>query len=150
MKIFRFALISFFTVFCLLNSAVSFGFEAGSARGGYMGEYCWQDDGGGIAKLAITKIGDGHYIVSGRHTDTSGNVEAVIGNGEVVAGQLIVHLTSSSFDSGEVWAMLATIVFDLPSLNGTMEGVNVWYDKPGGPGGVSYDGAGTLTKVTCP
>jgi hypothetical protein len=150
MKIFRVALISFFILFCLLNSTVTLGFEAGGARGAYMGEYCWQDDEGGIAKLAITKIGDGHYLVNGRHTDTSGNVEAVIGNGEVVAGQLIVHLTSSSFDAGEVRAFLATLVLDLPGLNGIIEGVNVYYDKPAGPGGVSYDGTQNLTKVTCP
>jgi hypothetical protein len=150
MKIFRFALISFFMVFCLLNSVVSWGFDAGSARGGYMGEYCWQDDEGGIVKLGITKIGDGHYLVTGRHTDPSGHVEALIGNGEVVAGQFIMHLTSSEFDSGEVCAFLATGVLNLPSLNGTIEGVNVLYSKPAGPGGVSYDGPITLTKVPCP
>jgi hypothetical protein len=86
MKIFRVALISFFILFCL-------GFEGHIARAEYLGEYCWQDDEGGIAKLAITKIGDGHYLVNGRHTDTSSNVEAVIGNGEVAAGKLIVHIT---------------------------------------------------------
>ena len=104
----------------------------------------------GIAKLAITKLGEGHYLVNGRHTDTSGNVESLIGNGEVVAGQLIIHLTTSSFDAGEVRAFLATLVLDLPGLNGTIEGVNVYYEKLAGPGGVSYDGPMTLTKVPCP
>ena len=145
MKIFRVALISFFILFCL-------GFEGHSARAEYLGEYCWQDDEGGIAKLAITKIGDGHYLVNGRHTDTSGNVEAVIGNGEVSAGKLIVHITSSSFDADEVRGFLATLVLDLPptNLNGTMEGVDIYYDKSGSIGGVSYDGPVTLTRVPCP
>ena len=145
MKIFRVALISFFILFCL-------GFEGHSARAEYLGEYCWQDDEGGIAKLAITKIGDGHYLVNGRHTDTSGNVEAVIGNGEVAAGKLIVHITSSSFDADEVRGFLATLVLDLPptNLNGTMQGVDIYYDKSGSIGGVSYDGPVTLTRVPCP
>ena len=145
MKIFRVALISFFILFCL-------GFEGHSARAEYLGEYCLQDDEGEIAKLAITKIGDGHYLVNGRHTDTSGNVEAVIGNGEVAAGKLIVHITSSSFDADEVRGFLATLVLDLPptNLNGTMQGVDIYYDKSGSIGGVSYDGPVTLTRVPCP
>jgi len=150
MRTLRLALIISFVLFALLNSAVCWGFEAGSARGGYMGEFCWEDDEGGIVQLAITKLGDGHYLINGRHTDTSGNVQALIGNGEVAAGQLVVHLTTSSFDAGEVWAFLATAVFDLPGLNGIIEGLDVWYEKPAGPPGVGYDGTQTLTKVPCP
>jgi hypothetical protein len=152
MRIFRLALIISFMLLGLLNPAVTLGFEAGSDRGAYMGEFCWQDPEGGIAQLAITKIGDGHYLVTGRHTDTSGNVEAVIGNGEVDPPYFIVHITSSSFDVDEVRAFLATLVLDLPAsdLSGTMQGVNIYYDKSGGVGGVSYDGAMALTRVPCP
>lgn len=106
--------------------------------------------GGGIAKLAITRIGDGHYLVNGRHTDTSGNVEAINGNAEIVGTQVIMHITTSSFDMDEVRGFLATLVLDLSDLNGTMEGVNVYYDKPAGSGGVSCDGRMTLTRVPCP
>lgn len=47
MRTFRLALIISFGLFGLLNSAVSFGFEAGSVRAGYMGEFCWEDPEGG-------------------------------------------------------------------------------------------------------
>lgn len=151
-KILRFALISFFILFCLLNTAVSFGFEAGNARAGYLGEFCWEDPEGGIAQLAITSIGDGHYLVTGRHTDTSGNVEALIGNGELDPPHLIVHITSSSFDADEVRAFLATLVLDLPAadLNGVMEGLNLYYDKTTSSRDISYDGTIALTRVPCP
>jgi hypothetical protein len=146
MKIYRFAVISFFMVFGLLVLVGSSSVEAAQ----YLGEYCWQDSGGGIARLAITHMGNGHYLVNGRHTDPSGYVDAVNGNAEVVGSQVIMHITSSGFDVNEVRGFMATIVLDHSSLNGTMEGVNVLYQKPAGPGVISYDGPQTLTFITCP
>lgn len=145
MRTFRVALISFFILFCL-------GFMTHNARAEYIGEFCWEDPEGGIAKLAITSIGDGHYLVIGRHTDTSGNVEPLIGNGEVVPGHLIVHITTSSFDADEVRAFLATLVLDLPAtnLNGTIEGLNLYYDKTTDDRDITYDGTMALTRVPCP
>lgn len=152
MRTFRLALVISFVLFGLLNSTVTLGFDAGSARGGYLGEFCWQDPEGGIAQLAITSIGDGHYLVTGRHTDTSGNVEALIGNGELDPPYLIVHITSSSFDADEVRAFLATLMLDLPAsdLNGIMEGLNLYYDKTTNSRDISYDDTVALTRVPCP
>jgi len=145
MKILRFSLIGFFMLFGLLVLANNSSVEAA--------EFCWTDDEGGRARLEITHVGHGHYSVNGRHTDISGNVEAVNGNGEVVAGppnQLIIHITSSSFDADEVRAFLATIVLDLPSLNGSMEGLSLYYDKTTTSRGINFDGTITLTRVPCP
>ena len=107
---------------------------------------------GGIARLEITHVGHGHYSVNGRHTDTSGNVEAVNGNGEIAAGKFIIHITTSSFDADEVRAFFATIVLDLPvtNLNGIMEGLSLYYDKTTGSRDITFDGTMTLTRVPCP
>jgi hypothetical protein len=146
MKILRFAVISFFIVFGLLVLAGGSSVEAAT----YFGEFCWQDVGGGIARLAITDMGNGHLLVNGRHTEISGIVQAVNGNAEIVGTQVIMHITTSGFDAGEVRGFLGNIVLDLPSLNGTIEGVNVNYEKPAGPGGITYDGVQTLTFISCP
>lgn len=142
MKILRFAVISFFILFGLLVLASSSSVEAA--------EFCWEDVDGGIARLEITHVGNGHYIVNGRHTDGSGIVQAVNGNAEIVGTQLIMHITTSGFDGSEVRGFLGTGVFDLPGLNGTMEGINVSYEKPAGPPGVTYDGVQVLNRVPCP
>lgn len=151
MRILRFALIISFVLFCLLNSSGSFGFEAGgSLVQGYMGEYCWQDSDGGIARFAVTKVGNGHYIVNGRHTEASGKVQAMIGNGEVVENQFIMHLTTSSFNAQGISGLFTTAVLDLPGLNGTGESLEVWYEIAGGSTGITYRGPLTLTRISCP
>ena len=144
MKILRFSLISFFVLFGLLVLASNSSVEAA--------EFCWTDGTGGRARLEITHVGHGHYSVNGRHTDDSGNVEVVNGNGEVVDGQFVMHITSSSFDADEVRSFLATIVLELPAtnFNGTLEGLSLYYDKSTGSSGISFDGPITLTRVPCP
>jgi hypothetical protein len=146
MKIFRFPVISFFIVFGLLVLAGGSSVEAAT----YLGEYCWQDVDGGIARLAITNMGNEHYLVNGRHTETSGLVQVVNGNAEIVGAQVIIHITTSTFDANEVKGFLGTMVLDLPGLDGTLEGVDVSYEKPAGPGAVTYDGVQTLTFISCP
>ena len=145
MRILRFLLISFFILFCL-------GFEAHNARAQYIGEFCWQDDEGGIARFAVTRTPNGQYAINGRHTDPppSSEVTAVNGNGERVGSQIIMHITSSSFDANEVRAFLATIVLNVPGFNGTMEGLNLYVDKITGARDITYDGPITLTRVPCP
>ena len=117
----------------------------------YLGEFCWQDPDGGIAKLALTYMGDGHFLVNGRHTETSGIVQAVNGNAEVVGTEFIMHITTSGSDASEARAFLGTIVLDLATLHGTIEGLGIWYEKPPADiGGISYDGVQTLTFISCP
>ncbi len=146
MKTLRFAVMSFFMLFGLLILGGGSSVKAAN----YLGEFCWQDPEGGIARLAVTDMGDAHFLLHGRHTDTLGNAEAVNGNAEVVGNQVIIHITSSGFDSGEVRAFWGTIVLDLSDLNGTIEGLNVDYEKPAGPGVITYDGVQTLTFISCP
>ena len=142
MKNFRLTVIGFFMLFGLLILAINSSVEAA--------EYCWSDADGGIAKLEITHVGNGHYIVNGRHTEASGEVQAVIGSAEIVGSQVIMHFSTSGFDANEVRGMLATGVFDFPGLNGVVEGVNINYKKPTGPPSVKYDGPQVLTRVPCP
>ncbi|MHC4687065.1 MAG: hypothetical protein ACYTEW_22570 [Planctomycetota bacterium] len=148
MKILRFAVISFFIVLGLLVLVGSPSVQAAN----YLGEFCWQDEEGGILRLAITNMGDGHYIVNGRLTPTVGNVEAVHGNAEVVLGgtKVLIHLTTSGFDASDAWSYTGTAVLNLPGLDGFVDGVSTWYDKQGGQSGITWDGQEVLTRVACP
>ena len=146
MRIFRFAVISFFIVLGLLVLVGSSSVEAAT----YYGEYCWQDAEGGILRLAVTDMGNGHLLVNGRLTPTVGNVEAVHGNAEVVGTQVIIHITTSGFDADDIWSYTGNVVLDVQSLDGFVDGVSTWYEKQGGQSGITWDGQEALTYITCP
>lgn len=150
MKILRFAVISLFILFGLLVLPGTFIKAYGAGIPIYLGEFCWEDPGGGIARLGLTHMGDGHFLVNGTHTETPDIVQAVNGNAEIVGTQLIMHITSSGSDASEARAFFGTIVLDLATLDGTVEGLGVYYEKPMGPSGINYDGVQTLTFVSCP
>lgn len=147
MKILRFAVISFFIVLGLLVLVGSSSVQAAN----YLGEFCWQDEEGWILRLAITDMGNGHYIVNGRDT-FNGEVEAVHGNAEVVLGgtKVLIHLTTSGFDATEVWSYVGTAVLNLPGLDGFVDGIDTWYQKQGGQSGISWEGQWPLTHIACP
>ena len=147
MKIFRFAVISFFIVLGLLVLVGSSSVQAAN----YLGEACWQDSEGWILRLAITDMGNGHYIVNGRST-YNGEVEVVNGNAEVVLGgtKVLIHMTTSGFDATETWSYVGTAVLDIPGLDGFIDGIDTWYDKQGGQSGISWEGQEPLTLIACP
>ena len=148
MKIFRFVVIGFFILFSLLNSPPSFGFETNSARGGYLGEFCWETEDGTILRLGFTHVGNGHYIVNGR-TIEPGEVHALHGNAEIVGGQVITSVVSTGFDDYSTWNYVGTWVFSLSTRDGYVESIGHYYDKTTSQFEVIQKGE-TITSIPCP
>jgi len=127
---------------------------AGSVRAAgtpqYLGEFCWSANGGlDMVRLGITHLGDTHFLVTGTVVETSGTVNVVNGNMEIVNGEILMHITSSCIAPKDNATYSGTVVLDINTLNGYVEGVGIYADRTSGQTGTSYDGTQTLTFTTC-
>jgi hypothetical protein len=118
-------------------------------------EYCWELDDGAIIRLAVTNVGNQHYLLNGRLEELDGRIQPMIGNAEIKDGKVYMVITSAGagpLPSSETSAIIGRAVLDLPSLNGTIEISGMYHDPLGSPGNChcGYEGPMALTFVQCP
>jgi hypothetical protein len=117
----------------------------------YLGEFCWQGGGGGTARLAVTHMGGGHFLLNGKLIGIV--TEPAVGSAEVLGNNVYITLTTTGSDVIDTWASFGRVVLDLATLNGTVEVLGVDHSKISpDPNNASafYDGLKTLTFVACP
>ncbi len=126
---------------------------------GFEGDLCWaiNDE---IAKLRVTHIGGGHYIVSGK-TTVNGILHNIIhGNAEIEGSNIYMTLVKSEKDS-EGEGMDTGIIYgaiDKVTFNGTHEGIRHirnYSAQPFVSGDIFIDsdtqyGTGSITFISCP
>jgi len=94
MRFFKFATVSLVMIFFLmLGIAISDAYA-----GNYLGEFCWQDEEGGIAKLAVTDMGNGHFLLNGILTEDEGEIGVMHGNAEIVGDKVYITITAAGSD----------------------------------------------------
>lgn len=121
----------------------------------YLGVVCWNASVGGQIggnlKLAVTDMGDGHYIVNGTSTNTSTSaVEVVHGNAEVVSNKIILTLNSSHTDQYATSISTSNISLDIPSLNGVFNSISQDYNYSQGAFEPLNYTTGVVTLIPCP
>ena len=129
------------------------GFLGKGEAGEYIGKYCWQmDDGGDIIELAITHMGDQHYIVKGKMTPSGigGYVEPIIGNGEIIGNIFRAQITSIGHVSPEVFGFFGVVEINLTTFNGTVNGVGFGCLDGEKDCVLENQGEDTLTNIPCP
>lgn len=144
------AILSFVLMTLLLGNLGAANVEGSDRWPVKRGELCWRKSGGDILKLFVTNMGRKHYLVNGVHIESSGDFSLVNGNAEIIGDRIIMHYTSSSFDTDEVWGFLGNADLDKATLNGILDGLAYFHDKAAGEGGFEYDGNWTLTNISCP
>jgi len=145
MRFFKFATVSLVMIFFLmLGIAVSDAYA-----GNYLGEFCWQDSEGGITKLAVTDMGNGHYLLNGILTEDEGEIGVMHGNAEIVGDKVYMTITAAGSAEDETWSWTGSFILELATLNGKREGVSIGYDRASGEIDLDYN-SGTLTFIPCP
>lgn len=116
--------------------------EINSDADGFSGEHCWTfsrtTDGtpvSGTLRLGIMNIGEGHYLCSGIltitepfsiHFTTFGNMEFV--DNEI---RCTLSVQGKRFDNEGNYTVgidMVTVTIDPNTLNGTSEGIGIFYD----------------------
>ena len=146
MRFFKFATVSLVMIFFLmLGIAVSDAYA-----GNYLGEFCWQTEDGDIVKLAVTDMGNGHYLLNGRMIDpVNETTQACYGSAEIVADKVYMILTTGGSYPTETFFCTGSGILDLGTLNGYGESLNIFYDKDTQQTSITYDTV-TLTFIPCP
>ena len=126
--------------------------------GSYVGDYCWQwqiseegDTDTGIIRVAVTDMGNGHYFLNGKVTgEGEPSIQAIHGNAEIVGNKVYMTLNGAGADPEEMCTYTVCVVLDWPSLNGTLEVIEICheYDSQEIEGG--HVGPGTVTFIPCP
>ena len=90
-----------------------------SSAAEYLGQFCWlSPDGEATLMLGITHMGDGHFLVHGKITESTGAVLAVNGNAEIVGNEAIMHISSSGSIANDFWVTQDRLILDLQTGNG--------------------------------
>jgi hypothetical protein len=132
---------------CMLGT----GLVQGGSTPEYLGEFCWEADGGpDYLRLGFTHMGDGYFNINGGLHETAGNVNLMHGTGCMVGNDLHIHMSTSGIYTTDVVGFIGTIILDINTLNGQAEGVGVHADRGTSQTGMSYDGIMTLTFIPCP
>lgn len=146
MRAFRFAAVSLFMVFFLiLGIAIS-----GAHAGNYLGEFCWLCEDGSIMRIAITHMGNGHYLLNGKMTEPEGVIQAIHGNAEIVGDKVYITTNSTRSTAEETDASMCHMVLDLATLNGNMESLQICHDSTSKEKHLKHVGPWTLTFIPCP
>jgi len=108
-------LIGFVTLWLVVAAAPVF-------SASYLGDFCWERDGGGLVRLGLTHMGGGHLQLNG-WADTSGpgQLTVVVGAGEIANDKLTLTLHFSGETEAIVWAGTGRAVLDAVTLDGTIE-----------------------------
>ncbi|AMM41092.1 secreted protein [Candidatus Desulfofervidus auxilii] len=145
MRFFKFAAVSLVMIFFLmLGIAISDAYA-----GNYLGEFCWQDEEGGITKLAVTDMGNGHFLLNGIWTGDEGEIGVVHGNAEIVGDKVYITITNVSSGEYGICSWMGLCILELATLNGNHEGLSIYYDRASGEIDLDYN-SGTLTFIPCP
>lgn len=129
----------------------------------YLGEFCWEipDGIGGremLAKLAVSDIGDNHYILTGKSYKYTGGIgvppelENVInGSGEVIDGTIRFIFHNSGMDNVAMWSGICHGTINNLSFNSpiTTECIAHDYNYINSTIDTQYS-TNTSTPVTCP
>jgi len=133
--------------------------DAGQVWPKNKGELCWATtrEGdtlpSGMARLGITNIFAGHYVVAGvaTGTDSDGTPYTNIahGNAELIGDSIKMTLLVSERDSVAFRAGISHAVLDISTLNGDQE--NVGWEYYRAPGTITEEfERGFLTLINCP
>ena len=137
----------------IIISAILYCFGAQQANASeYLGEFCWGDESATML-LAVTHMGDGHYLVYGRITEFGGTVIAINGNAELVGNEVIMHTSSSGSTADTFWIYEDRITLNLPALDIiSIENISHYIDsKPGGEIIHQYEyNTETMPRIPCP
>jgi len=136
----------------LLGIAGFAGVPVGEAAD-YLGQLCWQGTAGEVLKMAVTHMGDGHFLLNGAGTTPNGNFDVFIGSAEVSGSSVYMTTTSAGSSSSYTWGFIGRFVLNLSTLSGSGEIMGVSHSKTDpNPGNTSldYDGPITLTLIPCP
>lgn len=128
------------------NSATNWPSNSGVLR--------WSADTGAVVELVVAKILKEHYLVYGTITQ-DGTIQLVNGNAVISNGEVLMHLTTSGFDSNpepdRAFGALSTVKLDLSNLNGEANGVFIEAEEdigqPSPEFRVRYDGPIVLTYL---
>ena len=149
MRAFRFIAVSLSVIsFLILGIGIS-----GAYAGNYLGEFCWEIEWEGktpfVMKYAVTDMGNGHFLLNGKGTTPDGYVGVCHGNAEIVEDKVYMELIGTVNKEDYLMVGNRSVILDLSSLNGTIEGIGRSYDRNTGEIRTGY-GSGTFTFVSCP
>lgn len=96
----------------------------------YLGEFCFQSQRDGtIFRLAVTDMGDGHFLVNGKAIAVNGKFAPIHGNAEIGQEAILLTLNGGVLLSSNGTTITGTEMFtinynlDLSSFNGNGEGI---------------------------
>jgi hypothetical protein len=117
----------------------------------YLGEYCLEtEEPGEYFKLGITRLAGGHYLVNGTLITLDSDVSLVHGTMEIIEGQVIIHFTNSRVLETDNVVNIGTLILDLGTLNGIVEGISISADRIN-PGVKDYSAfTGNIFSIPCP
>jgi hypothetical protein len=100
----------------------------------YLGEFCWNfsstNEVAGSMRVGVTRLGDGHFLVSGKATVTTpiNGQFPVFGNAEWVDGDIVLTVTNAGVRNGIIGIDLTKAVLDPSTLDGTSEWIGTYSD----------------------
>ena len=123
------------------------------------GELCWETrregetEPSGMARLGITNIFAGHYVVAGvaTGTDSDGNpyTNIVHGNAELIGDSVMMTFVGSERDSDALRAGIFNVVLDISTLDGDQENIGWEYYRVSGSITQEIE-RGSLKLTDCP
>lgn len=117
----------------------------------YLGEFCWEASGGpDYISLGITYMGGENFAVNGCLFETSGNTNLVSGTGRVVGSDFHIHFSTSGIYTTDIVSYVGTMVLNLNTLDGYIEGVGVNADRTTSQSWTNYDGTMLVEYIACP
>ena len=141
-------------ILLVLGVCMFLGVGAAAQASDYLGTYCWLSDNGSLGiiyKLAVTDMGDSHFLLNGHRTAGSSGVFAmpISGNAEFINGNINASLSGN----------LPNVFPIVPMSTGNTVRTSqiFWTIDPTTLNGVEVDGAvgatvraDVLTLITCP
>lgn len=137
MRAFRFLVLNFVLIFCLIIGITISKAEAFT----YYGEFRWEVTESGdpelsVITLGIADMGGGHLILGGGDEDGNG---AMVGSGVVIGSNIMLILHDAWGDNDEETSATLRVILSLNSLDGTYHELWNDYDKDSKQMSTGYD-----------
>jgi len=148
MKTLAYVLIGFVSIICL-PGILSSNVEASD----YLGDFCWtiahENVPMGIAKASVLDIGGGQYLLSGKMTDSDGNVYIGHANALFEGDNILLTISGSASSNQGMLGGTVHVVLENFTLNGTWQSVGL--DVSYADDSINTDKEnGSATLISCP
>lgn len=114
----------------LLIICLTLSLPAAAAASDYIGDFCWQAESGVDMTFGISRVGGGHFLVTGSATTSfAGEITPASGSATIFNGQVFMDIHFTGEDGERFWIGTARMVLDIDTLDGVLEFIEAQHLK---------------------